>query len=111
MTVTIWVHINKSTRTPKDFCRVMPFDVEVSVLPRVGEALWLNGMQETFDEESLKDNPFWLGDGYEEAAEVTQIEHFPFESSRDTKTHVSVMISKKDSRTILGYAAHIQEQP
>ena len=98
MKITIYAHLCKTVKSPKKLDRMAIFyDIEVMAIPRVGEKVMLNGMYEIYNESSLEQDPFYLGDGYEEGATVFEVEHSPFTNGLS----VSVEVSEVDSREII----------
>jgi hypothetical protein len=100
MKITLYAHLFKTVKSPKKLDRMSVFyDIEVMAVPRIGEKVCLNGMQDTYDD-SIKQEPFYLGDCYEDGATVFEVEHNPF---TDQGVSVSVEVSEVDSRQIIDW--------
>lgn len=99
MKITIYVFLSPAVKAPRKLDRMTVFyDVTIPVLPRVGDKVWLNGLQNHYTESSLRNNPFWLGDGYDDGATVFEVEHHPFDGLATT---ISVEVGESDSRQIV----------
>ena len=94
MNVTIDVWLSRYVKSPKKAPRTTTFcNVKMPFLPRIGEKVWLNGLQDVYAESSLQNDPFYCGDAYQAGSTVIDVEHHPFEKSIGTTITVEIGVS------------------